>query len=391
MRKMHEFEIVLVSSGHQATDHRVFDKEAVSLAKRFPRVRVVATHPIDETRDQVRITALPPCRSRLQRFLLRPLSCFYAARGTGSRLLILHDAELLLWAPLVKAITGWRIIYDVHEDFAQLILRRRWIPLPLRRSLSSLISFIEKLFSRSCDGVIGVTEVLTNYFSHHRRVAIYNLPSREFIVASAEQAQPIEAREYDIVHLGTLSEERLEYLCEILDGLFRQKPEARILIIGLRPDQLASMTLRYPTEQVAALGKVPYEEIAGHLGNCRIGLDIHPVLYPHLRCAVPVKVFEYMAAGCNVVTSYLPELHRLLGDEGAEHTATIMEPSTTRFTDEIVRLLDSPESLQRHQQVLMPLVSNQWNWEHEAEKLVQFITTITEGKEIVTREQVFDH
>ena len=131
---MTNIEIVLVSSGHQAIDHRVFDKEAVSLAKHFPRVRVVAGHLADGIVDGVQITALPPCRSRLARFAWRPLQCYLAARGHGKRLLILHDAELLFWAPLVKLLTGWKIIYDVHEDFPQLLLRRRWIPRPCANS-----------------------------------------------------------------------------------------------------------------------------------------------------------------------------------------------------------------------------------------------------------------
>ena len=79
------------------------------------------------------------------------------------------------------------------------------------------------------------------------------------------------------------------------------------------------------------IGKIAYRKVAELLGNCCIGLDVHPVLYPHLRCAVPVKVFEYMAAGCNVVTSYLPELDGLLGREGNEHVVTISQPSSRAF------------------------------------------------------------
>ncbi len=123
-----DVEIVLVSSGHQAMDHRIYHKEAISLAQYFPRVRVVAGHVAGTDMKQVPITALPLCRYRLERFAWRPLQCFLAARGQGKRVLILHDAELLFWAPLVKLLTGWQLIYDVHEDFPQLMLRRRGFP-----------------------------------------------------------------------------------------------------------------------------------------------------------------------------------------------------------------------------------------------------------------------
>ncbi|MHB9026382.1 MAG: glycosyltransferase family protein [Armatimonadota bacterium] len=385
-------EIVLVSSGHLAMDHRIFDKEAVSLADHYPQVRIVAAHEASEYQGKVWIHALRPYRSRLERFLLRPLQCYRAAcRPAGYRVLIVHDAELLLWAPLVKLLTGNIIIYDVHEDFAQLLLRRVWVSPRLRQSFSRIISFIEKACSTCVDGIIGVTETLAENFSHRKRVAIYNLPSREFISTAAEHARPLNQRSYDLVHLGTLSEERLAFLCTVLEELFTRRTDARALVIGVRPEQQRQLSARFSPQRVSVIGKVPYGRVSEYLGNCRIGLDIHPVLYPHLRCAVPVKVFEYMAAGCNIVTSFLPELHHLLGDEGAEHVVTMYTSSPEHFVDETIRLLDSPESLERHQAALLDLVSRRFNWEHEAEKFVSFVGTFTQRKETISGEQIFDH
>lgn len=381
MKRTSDVEIVLVSTGHQAMDHRVFDKEAVSLAKHFPRVRVVASHPGDEVVDGVQITALPPCHNRFIRFVWRPLQCLLAARGPGKRLLMLNDAELLFWAPLVKLFTGWKIIYDVHEDFPRLLLRRRWIPAWLRQTISAGIALAERCCATACDGIIGVTRVLTEAFHHRHRVAVYNLPSRAFLHDAARQMRPLEARDYHLVHLGTLSEERVEFLCAILTMLWQRRPGARVLIVGVRNDQVKELQARLPAEKATVIGKVDYQKVAVLLGNCRIGLDVHPILYPHLRCAVPVKVFEYMAAGCNVVASYLPELDGLLGQQGAEHVVTITQPSVERFCDEIVRLLASPESMLFHQRVLMTLVGTEWNWDHEEARLVEFVAQTIAGSE----------
>jgi glycosyltransferase involved in cell wall biosynthesis len=388
----HHCEIVLVSSGHLALDHRVFYKEAVSLRQSFAHVRVVGDHPADEVRDGVTITALPGYRSRLARFLWRPWQCYLAVGSPRQvRVLILHDAELLPLAPLVKLFTGWRIIYDAHEDFAQLIMRREWIPAPLRRGLGRAVGTVEKTLAGMCDGVIGVTEVLTGYFDHPRRLAVYNLPGRAFITEAAERSRPIAEREYDLVHLGTLSDERLEFLCAVLDGVFRRKPAARALLIGVRPDQEQRLSKRFSDQRVTVLGQVGYHRIAGHLGNCRIGLNVHPVLYPHLRCAIPVKALEYMAAGCNLITSFLPELARLLDRDGQEHIRTVYVPDPERFAEEAVLLLDESSVMTEHQQALMQIVATRLHWEHEAEKLVKFLSTIVPGKEGVLGEQVLDH
>jgi glycosyltransferase involved in cell wall biosynthesis len=374
-------EVVLVSSGHSALDHRVFDKEAVTLAKYFPRVRVVATHAGDDRRGNVAITGLPASKSRLERFLLRPFRCLLAARGAGLRVLILHDAELLWWVPVLKLLTGWRIIYDVHEDFSQLMLRRDWIPAPLRRPVSQALELLEKGCSRLCDGVIGVTDVLVDKFDHRRHIALYNLPSFAFIEEAGKQARPLAEREYDLVHLGTLSQERLEFLKAVLVSLFAHKPDASVLLIGIHPEHEKTLRAVFPAERVTILRQVGYQEVSRLLGGCRIGMNIHPVLYPHLRCAVPVKVFEYMAAGCNVVTSYLPELHRLLGDEGMGQVTTIYTPDADRFAAEILRLLNSEELMKLHQAALSRLVRARWNWESTEEKLVEFVLNVISRKE----------
>ncbi len=384
-------EIILLTSGHQALDHRVFDKEAVSLARAFPHVRVVGAHANDDVRAGVTITALPPYPSRLHRFLWRPLQCFLAVRSRGRHVLILHDAELLPWVPWIKLFTSWRVIYDVHEDFAQLLLQRAWIPRKLRRLIAQNVGVLEKLLSYACDGIMGATQVLVENFPHRRHVAIYNLPSREFIARSAACCRPLSERDYDVVHHGTLSEERLQFLCAVLDALFVRKPAARALVFGVRPDQERMLHTQYPADRVTVIGKVPYGQVAELLGNCRIGLNVHPVLHPHLRCAVPVKVFEYMASGCNVITSFLPELDRLLGEDGAGEVVVIQTPSFERFAAEAARLLDDPAALERHQAALMALVETRWNWEREAERLVDFVSEIAGLKESMPHEQVFDH
>jgi glycosyltransferase involved in cell wall biosynthesis len=371
------FEIVLVSSGHTALDQRVFAKQAVSLARAFPAVRVVAPHDGDGECNGVRISALKPYSNRLQRFLLRPLQAFWRARGAGRRLLILHDAELLWWVPLVRAFTKWRIIYDVHENFPELLLSRTWIPAALRPHISHAVDVVEKSFSQSCDGVTGATEVLVSYFTHPRRTALYNLPDADFVAVCAARQRPPAQRTYDVLHLGTLAEEgRLPFLHAVLEGLFAARPAERALVIGVRPDQEATLRAAFPPERLTVRGKVPYDEVPALLGDCRVGLNVQPTLLPHLRCAVPVKVFEYMAGGCNVVTHYMPELHRILGKGGAARVRTVYSPATSAYLETLLALLDDPEAQARNRTALLALVESRFTWAHEAEKLVRLVREI---------------
>jgi glycosyltransferase involved in cell wall biosynthesis len=366
-------EIVLVSSGHRALDHRIFDKEARTLAKHF-RVRVVAWHPRDETRQGVQITALAPYHSRIDRFLRRPLTCYRAARGEGPRVVILHDAELLVWAPVARAL-GWRVIYDAHEDFSQLMLRRKWMPGALRPVVGRL-GVVEKQLSAACAGVMGATQALVENFDHPRRLAVHNLPTREFLATARATALPMAEREFDVVHLGTLSDERLDFLIGVLHETLALRPSATALVLGLTGSQARRLRAEFSTASVTLIGKVSYARIPRFLGTCRIGLDVHPILYPHLRCAVPVKVFEYMANGAAVVTSYLPELHRLLGPEGARHVVTVTEPQPAAYARALTDLLEDPARLAETQAALLGLVDERWNWSAEEEGLVRFVSEI---------------
>jgi glycosyltransferase involved in cell wall biosynthesis len=366
-------EIVLLSSGHRALDHRIFDKEARTLAQHFS-VRVVAWHPRDETRDGIVITALPPYHSRLDRFFRRPLTCYLAARGDGPRVVILHDAELLVWAPLARAL-GWRVIYDAHEDFSQLMLRRTWIP-GLLRGIVGRLGGVEKQLSASCAGVMGATEALVENFDHPHRLALHNLPTREFLATARATSLPMTEREFDVVHLGTLSDERLEFLIAVLHEMLALRPDATALVLGLTGGQARRMRAEFSTTSVTVIGKVSYARIPRFLGTCRIGIDVHPILYPHLLCAVPVKVFEYMANGSAVVTSYLPELHRLLGPEGAAHVVTVTEPQPAAYAAELDRLLADPARLEETQSALLGLVQERWNWSAEENGFVEFVSEI---------------
>jgi glycosyltransferase involved in cell wall biosynthesis len=290
---------------------------------------------------------------------------------------ILCDAELLPWAPVARAL-GWRVIYDAHEDFSRLMLRRTWIPSGLRGAVGRL-DVVEKTLAASCDGVIAATEALADRFDHAHRLALHNLPTVEFLAQARATALPMEEREFDVVHLGTLSDERLEFLVAVMRCLRERRPQATALVLGVTDGQARRLRAAFPTTALTVIGKVPYARIPRFLGSCRIGLDVHPVLYPHLLCAVPVKVFEYMANGAAVVTSYLPELHRLLGEDGARHVVTVTDGEPDAYARALDGLLSDPAGLAATQAALLRLVAERWNWGAEEDRLVDFVRAIASG------------
>ena len=366
----------MLSSGHRALDHRIFSKEALSLARRFAHVRVVGVHPRSEVIDGVEIRGLRPYRSRPERFLVHPLRCFLAARGRGPRVLILHDAELLPWAPLVRFFARWRVIYDAHEDFSNLVVRRRWLPSPLKPIFQRL-GGLERRLAATCDGVMAVTQTLVDHFDNPRRVAIYNFPASSFFDAASAAVRRQGTRDIDVVHLGTLSEERLTFLVEVLRLLERRRPGTRTLLIGLRPDQIEIVEQALVGVDVEVHGSVPYERIPSMLARCSLGVNVHPILHPHLLCAVPVKVFEYMAAGCTVVTSALPELEHLFESGATEQVVTVREGRPERFAAEIDARLTTDDGLSAGTcERRIREVERTWSWSSEESKFLDFVCAV---------------
>lgn len=362
--------VTVISTGHQATDHRIFDKEARTLAGAGFDVALIAAHPAPERRDGVEIVPLDWPGGRLDRFLLRPWRALRAARRRGGDVVHIHDAELLQICPPLRLLGRPVVVYDVHEDFANLMRRRDWLPAPLRALVQAAVRSCEALLARSVDAIVAATETLAGNFPGHRRIALYNLPSRDFVERAGAHSPPPAERSVDVLHVGVLSEERLRFLSATLAALLERRPGTSVRIVGLPEAQAEALRGALGADALDLRGRVPYDEIPRLTGDCRVGVNVHPIVYPHLRVAVPVKVFEYMAAGCGVVTSWLPELHGLLTEETKAQISTLRDAEPADYAEAIAGWLDEPDRLAAASQHLRAAARDVYSWDSQAPKLV---------------------
>ena len=376
------FSVNLVSTGNPALSHRLFDKEARTLAAAGIHVRVFAPHPCHEYREQVELVPLPRASGRLTRFFVAPWRALLALRRQPAAVVHIHDFELLQICPVLKLMRQSVIVYGVDEDFANLMLRREWIPRLLRPVVKTVMHVTERALGHSVDGVVAVTASLAAKYPSHRRVAVYNLPPRSFVERAADGAVPPSVRPIDIVHLGVLSSERMDFLAEVLLLVLEQRPAARLRFIGLRAPQIASLRERLGRTEADLLGTIPYRDVPHALRECRVGIDVHPVRYPHLEPALPVKVFEYMAAGCGVVASWLPELDEQLTDEDRTHLALVLSAEPEQYADALARWLDNPALLDTASQHLRSTARDSYTWEREAEKLPALYASLLAAKNV---------
>ena len=172
-------EVFIASSVHRWNDTRIFRKEAVSLAKRFS-VEVHAPADFKEkTIDGVKITGLPVYRKRY----LRPFNwarIFFRAILADSKVFHFHDPELIFAGFLVKAFTGKKVIYDVHEDYPLEIKSKYWIHKNLRDVTSRAFDFFEKKLSLHFYRIVTATESISARFLPEKVTVIKNFPEMKF-------------------------------------------------------------------------------------------------------------------------------------------------------------------------------------------------------------------
>src|SRR5918996_2680539 len=155
--------VLIMASGHEATDPRIY-KQASGLQGLGADVTVVATL-AHANPGQVSVLTVRTPSSRLARFIGQPWRCLWRAWRQRPDIIHLHDAEMLITLPLAKL--RWprcRFVYDVREDFANLMLIRDWLPQWVKPAVRMLTNTLEKGLARFADALVSVTPPLADKF-----------------------------------------------------------------------------------------------------------------------------------------------------------------------------------------------------------------------------------
>jgi len=284
-----------------------------------------------------------------------------------------HDPELIPMGFLLR-LRGKKVVYDVHEDLPRQILSKHWIPWWLRGVVAKGAELMEALAARFLDGIVAATPAIAARFPREKTVVVQNFPIlSEFVVS---EVVPYKERPPYVVYVGGISV--IRGIFEMVKAMEHLPPngQATLVIAGeFTPPALEEEVRKLPGwERVQFLGWQTRQQVVSLLGKARMGLVLlHPT--PNYIDALPVKLFEYMAAGIPVVASDFPLWRRIVEEASCGLLVNPLDPGA--IAEAITWLLEHPEEAEAMGKRGRRAVLEKYNWEKEAEKLIEFYRSIS--------------
>ena len=363
--------IIHLTSVHGRYEIRTFLKECISLARYGYDVSIIiADGQGDAIKDGVKIyDAGPKTGGRLSRMTKTVRKIYKKAKELDGDVYHFHDPELIPVGLKLKK-QGKKVIYDVHEDYGENIKNKKWLPKILRITVANIFDRYEKKAAKAFDGIVTATPHILNRFSHINpfSVDIKNYPiQKSFIPLSRKETYSASicftgliCKSYGISEL-LVSLELLNNVNLILCGPFESQAYA---------DELKLMD---GWKFVDYRGIVDYDEVKRIFASCAIGMV---ALLPNTtnNYSLPIKMFEYMAAGLPVISSNFPLWKEIVEKNNC---GICVNPLKVQEIAEAINwVLQNPADAAEMGRNGRKAVLEKYNWETESKKLIKFYEEI---------------
>ena len=360
-----------LTSAHQANDVRIFHKECSSLAKEY-KVTLLVVNGKDDFVNNVEIIGLPVrYANRFQRFT-RAVNCIYQkAIEVDADIYHFHDPEILRIATRLKS-KGKKVIYDVHEDLPRQILSKPYINAIIKKPISIFIEYFENRVASKLDGIIAATPFIRDRFLkvNKNTIDINNFPILDELLLNVDYNSK---KENIICYVGGIT--RIRGIKEIITSI--KSLDLKMLIAGdFLEDGLRNEVKQLEGwKKVRELGFIGREQVKEVYTKSKLGIvTLHPVI--NYINALPVKMFEYMAAGIPVISSNFPLWENLIEENKC---GICVDPMESKEIERAIKyILDNPEEAKLMGENGKKIVQEKYNWSIEEDKLLKFYSSLIE-------------
>lgn len=309
--------VTIVTSIHPDFDPRIW-RHAKSLAENGINVQLICpwTSALVCDVPNIKFHVFHRVTNRIFRPILIPLMILRKILPLLSvtQIIHFHDIDLL---PLMAFLSFFKpIVYDVHENYAEEMLVRDWIPKLFRKPLKSFVEKMHIFFPRFIRNIIYVVPQQKVEFEGRGLNCLF-LPNYASSNLLNGYVDNYFSRKDILIYTGSHYEDNgSNLLVEIAKLLKARKIFADIFVTNRftsKKFEVKFMQEIYDNnlDNIKVLNSVPSSDLMILLNQATIGIA------PNLRIrkqeiAIPTKLFEYMAASLPIVSSDLPYQKELI-------------------------------------------------------------------------------
>ncbi len=283
-----------------------------------------------------------------------------------------HDLDLL---PMMTALSLIKpVVYDVHENYPDEMLRKFWLPKVIRRPMYYVVKYSEIVLSRIIRNVILVAPSQERTFDRKKINSMY-VKNYASVTLLDNVRSDYSIRNDAVVFIGSHHKENGSLL--LLDIAAKLKKECPWMKI-ITADRFCNKDFRtrildiIEQRRLSNIQFVPNvlpHNIMDILNQGTIAINPN-MRIPQQINGIHTKIFEFMAAGLPIVTSDLPHQQMVLEDAGCGVLAQPEDPDS--FVRAILYLCENKEVAYRLGLNGQRAFRERYCWESQIDGLLGF-------------------
>lgn len=360
------YKVVHLTSAHPRYDTRIFIKMCSSLASAgYSTILVVADGLGSESKNDVSIIDIgAKSGNRLNRMTSTVSKVYKTAIDLNADIYHLHDPELMPIGLKLKKL-GKKVIFDAHEDLPLQVLSKPYLNSFIAKVVSKLVAKYEHYICSKIDAVVTATPFIRDKFL---KVNLNTVDINNFPILS--ELSTIDTSDFykrkNCCYVGGIT--KVRGIEEIINSLDFLDDSIKLNLAGTFSEKSLEIKVKQYTgwNQVIEHGWLDREGIHSVLHDSFAGLvTLHPII--NYQDALPVKMFEYMAAGLPVIYSNISLWKNIIEKE---QCGISVDPYSSKdISNAIEFLANNLDKARKMGDNGRQAVINRYNWAVEEKKL----------------------